>query len=74
MLSIGLVVKNAEIRAKLREAFVWYDEMNNEQDPNCCILEIRLTDGMLIKDHHVTRWRLNLTLFEQIYIMGGINQ
>ncbi|MCO5216595.1 MAG: pyridoxamine 5'-phosphate oxidase family protein [Thermomicrobiales bacterium] len=51
--------KNAEIRSKLREAFVWYDEANNEQDENCCILEIRLTDGMLIKDHHALRYQID---------------
>ena len=52
---------NAGIRAKLREAFVWYDEANDEQDPNCCILEIRLTDGMLIKDHHAIRYQIDFT-------------
>ena len=50
---------NAGIRAKLREAFVWYDDANNEQDKNCCILEIRLTDGMLIKDHHAIRYQVD---------------
>lgn len=53
--------KNAEIRLKLREAFVWYDDANNEQDQNCCILEIRLTDGMLIKDHHAVRYQIDFT-------------
>lgn len=53
--------KNAEIRSKLREAFVWYDEVNNEQDPSCCILEIRLTDGMLIKDHNAIRYQIDFT-------------
>jgi len=52
--------KNAEIRLKLREAFsAWYDHANNEQDVNCCILEIRLTDGMLIKDHHAVRYQID---------------
>ena len=51
--------QNAEIRAKLREAFVWYDMANNEQDKNCCILAVRLTDGMLIKDHHAIRYQIN---------------
>ena len=52
--------KNAEIRSKLREAFSeWYDHANNEQDKNCCILEIRLTDGMLIKDHHAVRYQID---------------
>lgn len=53
--------KNAEIRSKLRKAFVWYDDANNEQDQNCCILEIRLTDGMLIKDHHAVRYQIDFT-------------
>jgi len=55
----ALEPQNAGIRSKLREAFVWYDEVNNEQDKNCCILEIRLTDGMLIKDHHAIRYQID---------------
>ncbi|MDL2287369.1 pyridoxamine 5'-phosphate oxidase family protein [Eubacteriales bacterium OttesenSCG-928-G02] len=51
--------KNADIRLKLREAFTWYDSVNNEQDKNCCILELHLTDGMLIKDHHATRYKID---------------
>lgn len=52
--------ENAEIRGKLREAFsAWYDHANNEQDKNCCILEIRMTDGMLIKDHHAVRYQID---------------
>lgn len=51
--------KNAEIRSRLREAFEWYDFANNEKDKNCCILEIRLTDGMLIKDHHAVRYQID---------------
>jgi len=59
--NLGWVLKpeNAEIRAKLRGAFEWYDHANNEQDQNCCILEIRLTDGMLIKDHHAIRYQID---------------
>jgi len=51
--------QNAELRLKLREAFVWFDQANNEKDPNCCILEIRLTDGMLIKDHNAFRYKID---------------
>lgn len=52
--------KNAELRLKLREAFsAWYDYANNEQNKNCCILGVRLTDGMLIKDHHAVRYRVD---------------
>ena len=52
--------QNAEIRLKLRDAFsAWYDAANNEQDKNCSILKIRLTDGMLIKDHHALRYQID---------------
>ena len=52
--------KNADIRTKVREAFsAWYDFANNEQDENCCILEIKLADGMLIKDHHAVRYQID---------------
>jgi len=59
--NLGWVLEpqNAEIRSKLREAFEWYDHANNEQDKNCCILEIRLIDGMLIKDHHAIRYQID---------------
>ena len=59
--NLGWVLEpqNAEVRSKLREAFVWYDDVTNEQDKNCCILEIRLTDGMLIKDHHAIRYQID---------------
>ena len=59
--NLGWVLEpqNAELRAKLREAFSWYDAANDEQDKNCCFLEIRLTDGMLIKDHHAVRYQID---------------
>ena len=59
--NLGWVLKpeNAEIRAKVRSAFVWYDAVNNEKDENCCILEIKLTHGMLIKDHHAIRYQID---------------
>ena len=53
--------QNADIRDKIRKAFEWYDAVNNEQDKNCCFLEIRLTDGMLIKDHHAIRYQIDFT-------------
>ncbi|MCL2357401.1 MAG: pyridoxamine 5'-phosphate oxidase family protein [Defluviitaleaceae bacterium] len=56
-----LAPENAEIRAKIRKAFVWYDDVSNEQDENSCFLEIRLTDGMLIKDHHAIRYQIDFT-------------
>jgi uncharacterized pyridoxamine 5'-phosphate oxidase family protein len=59
--NLGWVLEpqNAEIRAKIRKEFVWYDNVTNEQDKNCCFMEIRLTDGMLIKDHHAIRYQID---------------
>ena len=43
--------KNTELRSKIRKAFVWYDEVNNEDDKGCCFLAIRLTKGTLNINH-----------------------
>ena len=51
--------QNAELRTMLTEKFVWYKDVMNEDDVNCCILEIKLTDGMLIKDHHAIRYQID---------------
>ena len=61
--NLGWVMEpqNAELRAMLRKAFEWYEHANNEEDKNCCIFEIRLTDGLLIKDHNVIRYQIDFT-------------
>ena len=53
--------KNAELASKLRTAFAsWYNNgHNNEEDPNTVILQIRLTDGILL--HHGTRFDIDFT-------------
>jgi len=50
--------KNADLMAKLREAFAsWYNNGHtDESDPNTCILKITLTDGVLFD--HGTRYDL----------------
>ena len=54
--------KNAELRTKLREVFAkWYDMANNENDKNCCILEIRLTKGVININHHETLVHMDFT-------------
>lgn len=56
--------KNAEIRTKLRTAFVaWYDMANNEKDENCCFLAIRLVKGTL-----------NINHWEKLYHMDFVNK
>ncbi|WP_438449070.1 pyridoxamine 5'-phosphate oxidase family protein [Gorillibacterium sp. sgz5001074] len=39
--------KNAEMMTKLRVIFAeWYNVANNDEDPNTCLLRIRLTKGL----------------------------
>lgn len=39
--------KNTEMMKKLRTIFAgWYNEANNDTDPNTCLLRIRLTKGL----------------------------
>ena len=51
--------KNAETMSKLRTAFAeWYDNGHtNENDPNTCLLRIRLTDGVLF--HNGTKYEID---------------
>jgi len=44
--------KNAEMMAKLRVAFAeWYDEANDDDDRNTCLLCVRLTSGLWYNAH-----------------------
>lgn len=39
--------KNTEMMTKLRTIFAeWYNEANNDEDPNTCLLRIRLIKGL----------------------------
>ncbi len=53
--------KNTMLMKKLRQVFAeWYSNGHtNENDPNTCILRIRLTDGVLF--HHGTKYELDFT-------------
>jgi uncharacterized pyridoxamine 5'-phosphate oxidase family protein len=42
--------KNAEIRAKFKKVFGWFDEVGDEDNPNSIVLRITLTEGTII-DH-----------------------
>lgn len=43
---------NAKIRSTMRTAFKeWYDFANNEDDQNCCIVAVYMTQGTLRIDH-----------------------
>ena len=47
--------KNAALRDKLRTTFAaWYDMANNENDKNCCILAIKMANGIINLNHHET--------------------
>lgn len=48
--------KNVEMMAKLRTIFAeWYNEANNDEDPNTCLLRIRLTKGLWNDPHQGIR-------------------
>jgi uncharacterized pyridoxamine 5'-phosphate oxidase family protein len=42
--------KNAEIRAKFKKIFKWFDEDGDEDNPNSIVLRVNLTEGVII-DH-----------------------
>lgn len=39
--------KNAEIRAKFKKAFDWFDEVGDEDNPDSIVLRIALTEGTI---------------------------
>ena len=44
--------KNAELMAKIRPIFAeWYDDANNDEDTNTCLLRIQLTKGLWNDPH-----------------------
>lgn len=44
--------KNAQIMVKVREVFAqWYKEANNDEDPNTCLIRIKLTKGLWNDPH-----------------------
>lgn len=56
-----LLEENREIMSVLRDAFAaWYaNGHTNEEDPNTCLLKVRLTDGVLFSDG--TRYDIDFT-------------
>lgn len=56
-----LLEENRAVMAVLRTAFAaWYSNGHtNEEDPNTCLLKIRLTDGVLFSDG--TRYDIDFT-------------
>lgn len=48
--------KNTEMMKKLRTIFAeWYYEANNDDDPDTCLLRIRMTKGLWYDGHKKTR-------------------
>ena len=42
--------KNADIRAKFKKIFDWFDEVGDEDNPNSIVLRISLTEGTITDD------------------------
>lgn len=58
--------KNAELRTKIREAFFnWYDDVSDEQNKDCIILAIRITNATLIKDHGAVCYHMDFVNKEE---------
>ena len=51
--------KNAEIRAKMKKYFEWFDEVGGEDDHNSIILRITITKATVIKDHHAVVYNMD---------------
>jgi uncharacterized pyridoxamine 5'-phosphate oxidase family protein len=51
--------KNAEIRAKFKKIFAWFDEVGGEDDVNSIVLAIRITRATVIKDHGAVRYNMD---------------
>ncbi len=48
--------KNTEMMTKLRTIFAaWYKDANNDDDPNTCLLRVRLTKGLWNNPHEGLR-------------------
>ena len=58
--------KNAEIRAKFKKIFDWFDEVGDEDNPNSIVLRINLTEGTLIDNEK--------KYGEQLYEIDFINK
>jgi general stress protein 26 len=57
--------RNTALAAKLREVFAeWYTNGHvNEDDPNTCILRVRLTDGVLF--HHGIKYEIDFSAWSK---------
>lgn len=52
--------KNTELMTKLRTIFAeWYNDANNDEDPNTCLLRIRLTKGLWNNPHEGIRTEID---------------
>jgi uncharacterized pyridoxamine 5'-phosphate oxidase family protein len=58
--------KNAEIRAKFKKIFDWFDEVGDEDNPDSIVLRITLTEGTIIDNE--------IKFGEQMYEVDFINK
>jgi len=55
--------KNAEIRAKMKKYFKWFDEVGGEDNLDSIVLRVTITTATVIKDHGAV-----------VYIMDFVNK
>ena len=51
--------KNADIRAKMKKYFKWFDEVGGEDHPDSIVLQITITSATIIKDHGAVRYHMD---------------
>ena len=58
--------KNAEIRAKMKKIFEWFDDHGDEDNPSSIVLRITLTDGTITdNDKKYGEWQYQVDFANQ---------
>ena len=58
--------KNAEIRAKFKKIFDWFDEVGDEDNPNSIVLRVTLTEGTITdNEKKYGEWQYEIDLINK---------
>ena len=58
--------KNAEIRAKMKKVFVWFDDHGDEDNPDSIVLRITLSKGTIIdNEQKYGQWRYDVDFVDK---------
>ncbi|MCL2373218.1 MAG: effector binding domain-containing protein [Defluviitaleaceae bacterium] len=58
---------NAEIRAKMKKVFVWFDDHGNEDDPGSIVIKITIEKGTIIdNEQKYGQWRYDVDFVNKV--------